>query len=53
MTILARGMGKCHSYEDGECFWRYCPQKKDKEPETSGRHCPYDIEAKKDGEYEQ
>lgn len=34
---------KCHSGHDGDCDWKECPQLKDKEPEKSGRHCPYDI----------
>ena len=32
----------CHSDRDGECNWKDCPQIRDKEPETTGRHCPLD-----------
>lgn len=30
----------CQSDRDGECIWRFCPQRIDKEPERSGRSCP-------------
>jgi hypothetical protein len=33
---------RCHAHSDGECFWKECPQLRDKEPEASGRHCPLD-----------
>lgn len=33
----------CHSGQDGDCGWKHCPQIRDKEPETTGRHCPLDI----------
>lgn len=32
----------CHAGKDGECSWKECPQHRDKEPETTGRHCPRD-----------
>lgn len=32
----------CHSHNDGECHWKFCPQLRDKEPAKTGRHCPYD-----------
>jgi protein gp37 len=32
----------CHSDSDGDCSWRGCPQARDAEPATSGRHCPFD-----------
>lgn len=32
----------CHANRDGECNWIDCPQIRDKEPETTGRHCPID-----------
>lgn len=32
----------CHAQRDGDCSWGLCPQTKDKEPESSGRHCPLD-----------
>ena len=34
-------MTRCQDY-DGECTWEGCPQIRDGEPETSGRHCPLD-----------
>lgn len=36
------GAETCHASMDGECSWDKCPQIRDKEPETSGRHCPLD-----------
>jgi hypothetical protein len=33
----------CHADRDGDCEWSECPQKRDGEPEKSGRHCPYDA----------
>ncbi len=32
---------RCQSNNDGECFWRFCPQRIDGEPEKSGRSCPF------------
>lgn len=32
----------CHAGRDGECTWDGCPQRRDKEPEATGRHCPMD-----------
>lgn len=32
----------CRAGRDGECNWSLCPQHRDKEPETTGRHCPRD-----------
>lgn len=32
----------CHAGRDGECFWEGCPQIRDNEPESNGRHCPLD-----------
>lgn len=32
----------CHGGRDGECNWKRCPQIRDNEPETTGRHCPLD-----------
>lgn len=34
---------RCRSHSDGDCYWEKCPQLADNEPETSGRHCPYDC----------
>lgn len=33
----------CQAGMDGDCFWKKCPQIRDGEPETSGRHCPLDT----------
>lgn len=30
----------CRAGSDGECYWRYCPQLRDGEPEKTGRDCP-------------
>ena len=46
MSLMARGWGRCRSDEDGECDWKKCPQKRDDEPKKTGRHCPYDVEAR-------
>ena len=32
----------CAAARDGECHHKLCPQIRDREPETSGRHCPLD-----------
>lgn len=33
----------CHAARsDGECIWAKCPQLRDNEPATTGRHCPLD-----------
>lgn len=32
----------CQADCDGDCYWKDCPQLRDKEPFTSGRHCPLD-----------
>lgn len=34
----------CHAGQDGECLWADCPQLRDCEPATTGRHCPLDID---------
>jgi len=34
----------CHANNDGDCYWKNCPQLKDGEPEKTGRHCPLDKE---------
>lgn len=33
---------RCHSHKDGDCTWSACPQLRDNEPATTGRHCPLD-----------
>lgn len=35
--------GGCRSDDDGHCTWERCPQLRDGEPKTSGRHCPLDT----------
>jgi len=32
---------QCQSNNDGECIWRFCPQRIEGEPEKSGRSCPF------------
>lgn len=32
----------CHGDRDGDCSWEICPQHRDGEPKTTGRHCPID-----------
>lgn len=34
----------CAAGRDGECGHAQCPQLRDNEPRTSGRHCPLDNE---------
>jgi len=33
----------CHAGRDGDCVYPDCPQIKDNEPLTTGRHCPLDV----------
>lgn len=40
---------ECHAHMDGDCYWKRCPQIRDGEPQTSGRHCPYDTRSNDDG----
>ncbi len=35
---------RCQSGRDGDCNWSACPQLRDNEPATTGRHCPLDEE---------
>ncbi len=35
---------RCHAGRDGDCIWEHCPQLRDKEPESTHRHCPLDRE---------
>lgn len=44
-----RRFTQCHADDDGYCDWKECPQLRDDEPATTGRHCPLDQEAP--GEY--
>lgn len=39
----------CRSQRDGDCIWKSCPQHRDSEPATSGRHCPLDWYDERDG----
>lgn len=39
----------CQSGKDGDCIWANCPQTRDNEPETTGRHCPLDIHQEERG----
>jgi len=41
-------MTRCQSDDDGYCDWPGCPQVRDKEPDTTGRHCPLDKEIEDD-----
>lgn len=34
----------CHAGSDGECTWVACPQLADREPRSTGRHCPLDVQ---------
>lgn len=34
--------GRCGAARDGDCSKSWCPQLRDGEPKTSGRHCPLD-----------
>jgi hypothetical protein len=36
---------RCHAGKDGECVHQDCPQERDGEPASSGRHCPLDPPA--------
>lgn len=40
-TNIMIGEHRCHSGNDGDCFWRHCPQLRDDEPQATGRDCPY------------
>jgi hypothetical protein len=35
---------RCHANRDGDCTDARCPQLRDGEPATSGRHCPLDVD---------
>ncbi|MDN2486404.1 hypothetical protein MML63_12295 [Kosakonia sacchari] len=38
----SEGLQRCAASRDGECHHTQCPQLRDNEPATSGRHCPID-----------
>lgn len=40
----------CHAGNDGDCSWSACPQLRDGEPASSGRHCPLDAASTADRE---
>lgn len=42
LAALSRARGGCRAHADGDCYWKDCPQKRDGEPEKTGRHCPLD-----------
>jgi hypothetical protein len=44
----AAPLHSCAANRDGECGHPHCPQLRDNEPATSGRHCPLDHERKDD-----
>lgn len=33
----------CKADRDGDCDWALCPQVRDNEPQSTGRHCPLDA----------
>lgn len=40
----SRCINRCQADDDDDCQWEGCPQIRDKEPETTGRHCPLDVQ---------
>lgn len=36
-------LSPCHADDDDYCYWPDCPQKRDGEPQKTGRHCPLDT----------
>jgi hypothetical protein len=44
-TAGATPLTRCAAGRDGECAHAQCPQLRDKEPATTGRHCPLDNHA--------
>lgn len=42
LSDIPEGECYCHADKDGDCSWSLCPQKRDHEPELTGRHCPLD-----------
>ena len=47
-NMQGRYMTRCQADDDDDCQWEGCPQLRDKEPETSGRHCPLDAKDRRD-----
>jgi len=45
LDLAGRRMTHCQSNDDGDCSWTDCPQRRDGEPQATGRHCPLDIMA--------
>ena len=35
---------RCHADRDGDCVHANCPQLRDGEPKSTGRHCPLDVD---------
>jgi hypothetical protein len=44
LNMQGRYMTRCRADDDDYCDWKDCPQLRDNEPKTSGRHCPLDAE---------
>lgn len=44
----SRTITHCQADCDGDCVWAGCPQVRDNEPRTTGRHCPLDDGAEPD-----
>jgi hypothetical protein len=42
LDLGRRMMTRCQADDDGDCDWNECPQRRDGEPQLSGRHCPFD-----------
>lgn len=43
--LSRREVTHCQATDDDDCTWAGCPQQRDREPLTSGRRCPLDVEA--------
>lgn len=43
-----RALTSCAAGRDGDCTHANCPQFHDKEPATTGRHCPLDNQSDED-----
>lgn len=41
-SIERHRMTRCQCDDDGYCGWEGCPQRRDGEPDKTGRHCPLD-----------
>jgi hypothetical protein len=45
----AKPLTRCAAARDGDCSHAQCPQLRDGEPRATGRHCPLDNDADKEG----